>query len=352
MRSARSGSGRSRAVLAGASRTSSRDPGSRREAPVIRATPASRSSSAVGSGDWWNEVSTTASANRQSASAAHEPVDVARAHRGRVGDHPGRAQTSTRSTPGSSRAAAAPAGPHSSVTSAAAATARTAGPASSTSPAPSRRTTSTRLTRTPSDRPPRRAGARTAASRSRRTTGRRGDLLGAGHRGRNQHRRPPRPPARPRRRRRCLRSRRSGAARTPSAAPRRAAMPGRGLRHGQPSSGPCGQTRQTSNGPSRCSTRALTAATAPSVRMPARDAGLVGDHAGRMPAARSRAGRRGRRAPGARGRVGAVGHVVDQGAVPVEQHGREPVVCGHTRSSRRTSSSQTRPRQLLLRVTS
>ena len=38
-------------------------------------------------------------------------------------------------------------------------------------------------------------------------------------------------------------------------------MPGAGLRQAQPSSGPCGHTCQTSNGPSRSSTRRLTAST-------------------------------------------------------------------------------------------
>ena len=98
----------------------------------------------MGSGDWWNEVNTTASAQP----SARIRSTTAATSSGRTGGaglitH-GAGQTRTRRTPGSSRAASAPAGPHSTATSAAAATARTAGPASSTSPAPSRRTTSTR----------------------------------------------------------------------------------------------------------------------------------------------------------------------------------------------------------------
>ena len=220
----------------------------------MRATPASRSTRAVGSGDWWNEVSTTASANRQSArrptSRSRSPARTG----GGSASTQGLAQISTSVTPGSSRAAAAPSGPHSIVTSDPAATARTAGPARSTSPAPSRRTTRTRLTRTPSvahlvQQVVHRFGQRAPHDRSR------ADLRGSGYRGRDEH------AGRPGRLRGLDVAADvadvGDAVRLDARAPRAASssMPGRGLRHGQPSSGACGQIRQTSNGPSRRSTR-------------------------------------------------------------------------------------------------
>ena len=74
---------------------------------MIRATPARRSSSAVGSGDWWNEVSTTASSMRRPATRGDEPFEVGLASTGGgSASTQGRAQVSTSSTPGSSRAAA------------------------------------------------------------------------------------------------------------------------------------------------------------------------------------------------------------------------------------------------------
>ncbi len=50
-------------------------------------------------------------------------------------------------------------------------------------------------------------------------------------------------------------------ARTPSRSQAASTRPGAGLRQPQPSSGPCGQTAQSANGPSRASTRCRTAST-------------------------------------------------------------------------------------------
>src|SRR5436190_18711571 len=103
--------------------------------------PARRSTSAVGSGDWWKEVKMTASLKRRAASRAVSPVSVSGRTGGGSRSTHGARQAITSSTPGSSRAAAAPRGPASMVTRPqAAAMARTAGPASRTSPALSRRT--------------------------------------------------------------------------------------------------------------------------------------------------------------------------------------------------------------------
>ena len=232
----------------------------------MRATPASRSTRAVGSGDWWNDVNTTASSNRRPArratsrsrSAAHTAGGSASTH--------GLAQVSTSATPGSSAAAPAPSGPHSIVTSARAATARTAGPARSTSPAPSRRTTSTRVMRTPSGRPPCRRWS-TASTNVRRTTGAarissgRVTAVGTSTLATPAARAASTSlPMSPTKASRCGSS--------PSARAASRSIPGRGFRHRQPSSGVCGQVRQTSNGPSRRSTSAFTAATAAAVRRP------------------------------------------------------------------------------------
>ena len=143
----------------------------------------------MGSGDWWNEVEHHRLGRPRGRGSARSPrprrpaAPVAAGQRSTGAGH-----TTTRRTPGSIRAASAPAGPHSTVTSAAAATARTAGPASSTSPALSRRTTSTRRVTTASPATPGRA-----ATRSDRTTGASATSSRAGHRGRHQH------PVRPRR---------------------------------------------------------------------------------------------------------------------------------------------------------
>ena len=100
----------------------------------------------------------------------------------RLGVDPRRAPVSTSSTPGSSSAAWRPRGPHSSVTrSAPAASARIAGPASRTSPSLSSRTARTSGHAGTSSRS-------TASVEVARPPGRGVDLLGAGARGRHEHR--------------------------------------------------------------------------------------------------------------------------------------------------------------------
>ena len=80
----------------------------------------------MGRGDWWNDVRITASANPWAARVSTNRSSAARSMGGAGFTTHGLAQTSTCATPGSSRPAAAPAGPQSSVTSASgrAATAR------------------------------------------------------------------------------------------------------------------------------------------------------------------------------------------------------------------------------------
>ena len=58
-------------------------------------------------------------------------------------------------------------------------------------------------------------------------------------------------------------------------------MPGAGLRQAQPSSGPCGHTCQTSNGPSSVVDPAVDGVDLVAVQQPARDPGLVGHDADR-----------------------------------------------------------------------
>ena len=105
-------------------------------------------------------------------------------------------------------------------------------------------------------RSPRRAAWSDRRPAGRRTTGGGGDLLGRVDRGRHQHPVGARRHGRPRCRRRCPRSRRprGGHAEGRGGA---STNPGAGLRHRHPSSGPCGQTSQMSNGPSSSSTRPL-----------------------------------------------------------------------------------------------
>src|SRR3954453_14672965 len=78
---------------------------------AIRGTPAVRSSSARGSGDWWNDVEITAASGR---AAWTRSVRRARSAASTGGGSPrihGQAQGQTSSTPGNSAAASAPAGP-------------------------------------------------------------------------------------------------------------------------------------------------------------------------------------------------------------------------------------------------
>ena len=108
-------------------------------------TPAIRSNSASGNGDWWNEVNTHRLVGPVGAPGAHQLVRLGAVDRLRLRVDPRAARHSiSSSTPGSSSAAARPRGPQSITTrSAPAATARIAGPVSSTSPAESGRATST-----------------------------------------------------------------------------------------------------------------------------------------------------------------------------------------------------------------
>lgn len=125
----------------------------------MRATPASRSRRARGRGDWWNEVRITASSGRNSSTIACSSATRSASTGREASPIHGHHQVRTDDRPGSSAAAGAPCGPASSSTSASAAIARTAGPHSSTSPALSRRATSTRRVM----RSPRRAASRGAA---------------------------------------------------------------------------------------------------------------------------------------------------------------------------------------------
>ena len=117
--------------------------------------------------------------------------------------------------------------------------------------------------------------------------------------------------------------------------------PGAGFRQAQPSSTPCGQTCQVSNGPSRSSTRALTRCQRLGTDQSASHPGLIADHADRNAAPAQVA----EHAAGARHRadarrVGQVGHVGDQGAVAVEQDGLGPIVAAGRRApGRRTLHS-------------
>ncbi len=159
----------------------------------------------------------------------------------------------------------------------------------------------------------------------------------ASGRGRPAHRRPaPRP-----RRHRCRRSPHTPSAARPSSRAAAWTRPGAGFRQAQPSSTPCGQTCQVSNGPSRSSTRALTRANASGLISPR----ATPDWLLTTPTAtpRRRRSLSTRRAPGHRAdarRVGQVGHVGDQGAVAVEQHGlRSLVRPGGAAPGRRTLHS-------------
>ena len=157
--------------------------------------------------------------------------------------------------------------------------------------------------------------------------------------GRARARRARRRRGRPRRRRRCRRRRRSARV-DPSRAAARRISPGAGLRHSQPSSGPCGQYARGPSGPSSASMRAWTAATSSRVEQPAGDAALVGDDrdadaGGAQPGERlARAGHR----LDAR-RVAVVGDVGDQRAVAVEQHRRRQ---GAGRGARRPPAGAAR----------
>ena len=242
----------------------------------MRRKPCSRSSRASGSGDWWKEVRRTASSAPDRVSSASRSSTAARSTGGAGSTIQGQAHSSTCVTPGSRRAAGAPWGPQSRDTATGspptpAATARTAGPASRTSPTESSRATRTCLTR-----------------RSRREV-----EPGGASGGWRRRPRPgwPRSPVRPRPPPSGSPASGRGSPRAPAAAaaptsapmspttttsrgaiPRaRAAAstrPGWGLRQGQPSSGPCGQTCQVSKGPKISSTRAFTAASSDGVISP------------------------------------------------------------------------------------
>ena len=254
----------------------------------IQPTPASRSSRASGSGRLV-EGGEDRGRRRTVAAGAPRPGDGygGRATRRRVEQHPrGIELQHRRRRRAAARGRRPDRGPTSMVTRPALpATARTAPPVSKTSPRLSSRATG------PVPVAERCSGAVTSSLRSvSRTASPRGrgrpppgpravhlgqPGLSAWEPGRPGRRRPgPR-----RRRRRCRRSRThwlgrhaqlTGGGLRP--------CPGAGLRQPQPSSAPCGHTCQVSNGPSRSSTRALTAASALVADQAAGHPGLVADH--------------------------------------------------------------------------